>query len=181
MFRGTHNKTKAPNFMKLTKSQKQALDEEQTRQDLEDAKYRARGITVGTAFGGTTEVTMRGPGASFLYSLMQPVEVVELIHQLSANIGCHINILPRRDFASWRDWKVSDEELAHAKGLQNLQGVGWPPFVNDMTPHMQIGANLASAEEQPGFIAQNVQEKKHVATKKAVNKRSTKRSRTSTK
>jgi hypothetical protein len=163
--------------MPLTKKQQQGLDEERLKQDLEDAKYRARGITVGTAFGGTTEITMRGPGASFLYSLMQPVEVVELIHQLSANIGCHIHITPRKDFASWRDWKVSDAELSHARGVQLLQGVGWPPFVNDMAPHMQIGGNLPSPEKQPGFALRHPKEKENVATKKADNKRSVKRTR----
>jgi len=170
--------------MALSKKQKaleQALKHEKAQQDFEDARYRARGLTVGTAFGGTTEITMRGPGASFLYSLMQPVEVVELIHQLSANIGCHIHILPRKDFASWRDWRVSEEELAHARGVQQLQGVGWPPFVSNMDPHTQVGANLPPPEEQPGFIAQQVQEKENVATKKAVNKRTTKRSRTTSK
>ena len=167
--------------MALTKKQQQALDEERFQQDLDEARYRARGITVGTAFGGTTEITMRGPGASFLYSLMQPVEVVELINQLSANIGCHIHIMPRQDFASWRDWKVTPEELEHARGVQQLQGVGWPPFVSDMAPHNQVGANLPPPEEQPGLIAQKVQEKENVATKKAVNKRTTKRSRTTSK
>jgi hypothetical protein len=69
---------------------------------------RARSVTVGTAFGGTTEVSMRGNGDKFLYSIMQPVEVIELIHQLAANIGCHIAVKPRDDFGSWREWRVPE-------------------------------------------------------------------------
>jgi len=161
----------------LTKKQIRDRENKRHHYDLQEEQCRARGITVGTAFGGTTELTMRGPGAQFLFSLMQPVEVVELIHQLSANIGCHIHITPRKDFASWRDWKVSDEELAHARGVQQLPGVGWPPFVSDMDPHTQVGARLPAPEKQPGFALRYPKEKENVATKKADNKRSVKRTR----
>jgi hypothetical protein len=136
---------------------------------------RAQSITVGTAGGGTTEITMRSASGKFLWNTYQPVEVIELIHQLSANVGCHLQLVPRKDFASWRDWKVTPEELAHARGEQYLPGAGFPPFVNDMSDHTQVGRPI------PTPIAQEVQEKENVATKKAVNKRSTKRSRTSTK
>jgi hypothetical protein len=113
---------------------------------------------------------------------MQPVEVVELIHQLSANVGCHLQLIPRQDFASWRDWKVSEEQLEHTRGIQATQGLGFAPFVNDMAPHAQVGANLPSPEEQAGLPNNlNVPEKKNVATKKAINKRTTKRSRATAK
>jgi len=167
--------------MAIDKEKKKELEEMRFLQDVEDAKYRARGVTVGTAFGGTTEITMRGPGANFLYTLLQPVEVIELIHQLSANVGCHLQLMPRKDFASWRDWKVSEEELAHVRGGWNLPGGGFPPFVNDMAPHQQIGANLPPPEDQSGRPKIIKQEKENVATKKAVNKRTTKRSRSSAK
>jgi len=90
-------------------------------------------ITVGTAFGGTTEVSMRSDDGRNVWCLMQPVEVIELIHQLSANVGCHVALKPRKDFASWRDWRVTEDEQ------QRLQG--WAPFVNDMAPYSQLGAN----------------------------------------
>ena len=167
--------------MKLTKEQRQRLEEDRLNAEAEDQRRRSRSITVGTAFGGTTEVTMRGGGGNFLYCIMQPVEVIELIHQLSANVGCHLQLVPRQDFASWRDWKVSPEELAHARGIQHMPGVGFAPKVNDMAPHSQVGANLPSPDEQPGRKQIKVEEKENVATKKAVNKRSTKRSRTSAK
>jgi hypothetical protein len=104
---------------------------------------RARSITVGTAFGGTTEIGMRCNDGRFVWSLMQPVEVIELIHQLAANVGCHLSLAPRRDFSSWRDWRVSEEERLHLNGH--------PPFPNDMAPHNQVGANLPPPEQQPGL------------------------------
>lgn len=168
--------------MKPTKEQRQRLEEDRLNAEAEDQRRRARSITVGTAFGGSTEVTMRGSGGNFLYSIMQPVEVVELIHQLSANVGCHLQLIPRQDFASWRDWKVSEEQLEHTRGIQATQGLGFAPFVNDMAPHAQVGANLPSPEEQAGLPNNlNVPEKKNVATKKAINKRTTKRSRATAK
>ena len=142
---------------------------------------RAQSITVGTAGGGTTEITMRSASGKFLWNTYQPVEIIELIHQLSANVGCHLQLVPRKDFASWRDWKVTPEELAYARGEQYLPGVGFPPFVNDMALSQQVGANLPTPEEQPGRKKAEVKEKENVATKKAVNKQSTKRSRTSSK
>lgn len=116
-----------------------------------EARDRARSVTVGTAFGGVTELTMRRADGTFTYAIMQPVEVIELIHQLSANVGCHMQLVPRKDFASWRDWKLTEAELAHYRGVQPLPGVGWPPHVNDMAPHNQVGANLPPPEQQPGL------------------------------
>ena len=148
---------------------------------MESNDSRAQSITIGTAGGGTTEITMRGMNGTFLWNAYQPVEVIELIHQLSANVGCHLQLVPRNDFASWRDWKVTPEELAHARGEQYLPGVGFPPFVNDMSPHNQVGANLPTPDEQPGRKKVEAKEKENVATKKAVNKRTTKRSRATSK
>ena len=159
---------------------KKALNAIQAQHDIhnfESNLNRARSVTVGTSFGGTTEVSMRGPGAGFLFCIMQPVEVIELIHQLAANVGCHIQLQPRRDFASWRDWKYTEEELAHYRGPQILPGVGHAPHVNDMAPHSQVGANLPPPEQQPGMkIETPIKEQEHaVATKKTVNRRNTKR------
>jgi hypothetical protein len=152
---------------------------------------RARAVSVGTAFGGTSEIVMRGDSGNHLYCYMQPVEVLELIHQLAANIGCHLAIQPREDFASWRNWHVPADERkrlgAHA------------PFVSDMA----LFSNKGSSGETPApeLLGSNTyieassvnvltdQEKKHVsvsvekigdrdevmATKKIINKRSTKR------
>jgi hypothetical protein len=143
-------------------------------QDLDSQLNRARSVTVGTAFGGTTEISMRANDGSNLWCVMQPVEVIELIHQLAANVGCHINLQPRRDFSSWRDWKYTEEELAHYRGVQPLPGVGHAPHVNDMAPHQSKGQVLPPPELQPGLkIERNDHEP--VATEKTVNRRSTKR------
>jgi hypothetical protein len=113
------------------------------QQELQEAQNRARSVTVGTAFGGTTELIMRRTDGLFTFAIMQPVEVIEIIHQLAANVGCHLQLVPRKDFASWRDWRVSEEERLHLNGH--------PPFPNDMAPHNQVGASLPPPEQQPGL------------------------------
>jgi hypothetical protein len=124
---------------------------------------RARSVLVGTSFSGTTEVTMRGMDGSILWTPMQPVEVIELIHQLAASVGCHINLQPRQDFSSWRNWR-SDEDIAKLNGSL--------PFSNELP--LDKRHSLPPPEEQPGMNI-NRSNDHAVATKKTVNKRSTKR------
>ena len=145
------------------------------QQHFEEAQTRARSVTVGTAFGGTTELTMRRGDGAFTFAIMQPVEVIELIHQLAANVGCHLQLTPRRDFAAWRDWKYTEAELAHYRGVQNLPGVGWPPHVNDMAPHMLVGANLPHPEQQPGMPMMENSGDKTVAVEAPKQRRKSKR------
>ena len=147
-----------------------ALLAEQDIANFSGELTRARSVTVGTAFGGTAEISMRSANGNHIWCLMQPVEVIELIHQLAANVGCHIQLKPRNDFASWRGWKVTEEEKLHLQGH--------PPFVNDISPHNQVGANLPPPEQQPGLkLSQEIRSPENVvATKKTVNKRSVKRS-----
>ena len=152
---------------------KQKLKEIQRKQDeanFASSLNRARSITVGTCFGGTTEIMMRGNDGTVLWSPMQPVEVIELIHQLAANVGCHIHLQPRKDFSSWRDWRVTEEEKIHLNGH--------PPFVNDMADHMEVGAKLPLPEQQPGLqpsLMAKDKQNETVATKKHQNRRSAKR------
>lgn len=118
------------------------IRELEAKMDLEnrESNYnRARSISVGTAFGGTSEIIMRGDGGRHLWCVMQPVEVVELIHQLAANVGCDAKIIPRKDFSSWRDWRVSEAEKNHLNGH--------PPFVNDMAVFQQLGRSGYDDEE----------------------------------
>lgn len=185
--------------MKLSKESKKRLaaieeqrvvhEAEQAFQNLKSNASRARSITVGTAFGGTTEISIRGDGGNTLWCLMQPVEVIELIHQLSANIGCHIHIQPRKDFSSWREWNLTEAEKLHYNGHV--------PFVNDLAPFAQLGVSGVDKElierlKVEGFQGfgggaggrieaptkenklLNKGEKNVVATKKTINRRSVK-------
>jgi len=115
------------------------MEAEMDLENRESNRNRARSITVGTAFGGTTEVMMRSDGGRHIWCTMQPTEVVELIHQLAANVGCNIVLKPRNDFASWRDWRVSEAEKKHLNGHA--------PFVNDMAVFQQLGASGYNDEE----------------------------------
>jgi hypothetical protein len=148
--------------MKTSELKKQ-LKELQNTQVFESAQCnstRARSISVGNAFGGTTEISLRGDGGRVLWVLLQPAEVTELIHQLAANIGCHIHIQPRNDFASWRQWKETTGQLSI-----NTEA----PWSNH-PPHAKI-----EHENQPGLSTPVRSNENVVATEKTVNRRSAKR------
>ena len=108
------------------------LEAEMDIENRESNRNRARSVTVGTAFGGTTELMMRSDGGRHIWCVLQPVEVIELVHQLAANVGCSVQLAPRKDFASWRDWRVSEAEKKHLNGHV--------PFVNDMAVFQKLGA-----------------------------------------
>ena len=149
--------------MKTFKKEAEKLNLKHQVRSLKAEQTRARSINVGTAFGGSTEISMRSQDSKHLWVIMQPVEVIELINQLAANIGCHIIIKPRKDFASWRQWNnnIDEEE-------------------QQMMTH---GKMLTPPEQQPGMLpppkqsALNIERKENepVAIKKTVNRRSTKR------
>ena len=126
---------------------KKKIEQLQYQQEVEGFESnvnRSRSITIGTSFGGTTEISMRGNGDRFLYCIMQPVEVIELIHQLAANVGCHIAIKPRDDFGSWREWKIPNAEKKHLNEH--------PPFVNDMAVFQRLGAAGFNQEQAEAVI-----------------------------
>lgn len=102
-----------------------------------DRFNRARSITVGTAMNGAIEMMMRADG-KHIWATLSPVEVVELIHQMAAGIGCHIHMQPRNDFASWRNWR-------HADGPN---GNGFPPF-NVGFPELPQQEEKLSIETEP--------------------------------
>ena len=132
----------------------------ESKMDLEnrESNYnRARSITVGTAFGGTSEIMMRTDGGRHIWCVMQPVEVIELIHQLAANVGCSAQLTPRKDFASWRDWRVSEAEKKHLNGHV--------PFVNDMAVYQQLGASGYNDEEAKRIMDILAKVKKYVNEK----------------
>ena len=139
------------------------VDEQMSATSRDGDMYRARSVLVGTAFGGTTEISLRNMDGSVTWALLQPVEAIELIHQLAASVGCHINLQPRNDFSSWRNWR-SEEDIAKLNGN--------PPFSNELP--LDKRHSLPPFEEQPGVNITRSAE--HVvATKKIINKRSVKR------
>lgn len=150
---------------KETKKRLSEMAEQQEIANRAGELSRARSVTVGTAFGGTTELSMRSSDGTHVWCILQPVEVIELIHQLAANVGCHIAIKPREDFSSWRGWKTTEAQVEFS---------GHPPFSNDVPNADNVGANLPPPEQQPGMKL-NRSNDDVVATKKTVNRRSAKR------
>lgn len=171
--------------------QKRAVEFQQQLDILNQREVlnRARGVTIGTAFGGVTEMSMRRTDGVTTFAILQPVEVVEIIHQLAANIGCHINIQPRKDFASWRNWKYTEEELAHYRGHEIRPGVGHAPHVKSIAPHVKSiaphidrGSVLPPAEQQPGLqpaMMARSENEQTVADQKPVKRSRAKRAATS--
>jgi hypothetical protein len=82
--------------------------EENELANLESNRNRARSFSVGTAFGGIIEVSMRGDFHN-MWCLLQPVEAVEFIEQLAAASGLQVALRPKQDFASWRGWNVETD------------------------------------------------------------------------
>lgn len=132
--RETENKIEVDRLEKLRQ-----MEMEMDLENRESNRNRARSITVGTSFGGTTEIMMRADGGRHIWCTLQPVEVIELLHQLAGNVGVNVDVKPRKDFASWRDWRVSEAEQRHLNGH--------PPFVNDMAVFQKLGASGYSEEE----------------------------------
>ena len=179
LFLGTHNRQPTVKRSKEHKEAMERVGKDLSIADMESQKDRARSISIGTAFGGTVEISMRTHGGSHAYSILQPVEAVELIHQLCAQIGCHINLTPRKDFASWRDWEFNEKHLAHHRGIQHSAGEGHPPqtLTSNVDESMEIATTLPPPEKQPGMklTADHTEEKENVvAIEKTVNKSSTK-------
>ena len=135
------------------KKQIQELQNQQTLETMQSNLTRARSITVGTAFGGMTEISLRGDGDKRLWVLLTAAETLELIHQLAGNIGCLIHIKPRNDFGSWRQWKETEEQ----------------PQLNS-----SLRAKIEH-ENQPGSSTPVRSNENVMATKKTVNRRNTKR------
>jgi hypothetical protein len=171
-----------------TKAQKKLIDahnlkmrQRQFENALLESATRARSVIVGTAFGGVSEISMRRMDGTVTFALLQPVEMVELIHQMAASIGCHINLRPRDDFSSWRQWKNSKVELDYFRNDERPTGGGHPPHMQEL--HKDARTNpLPPPEQQPGLqpamMARSNENEQTVADQKPVKRRSTKRAAT---
>lgn len=79
-------------------------------ESMKSTQTRGRSVLCGTCFNGQVEVTIRADGNKVLWVPLNPGEVSELIHQLSATIGCTATITPRTDVLSWRQWQNTKTE-----------------------------------------------------------------------
>jgi hypothetical protein len=140
------------------------MQAEQQIKVVQDGVNRARSVTVGTAFGGTIEISMRVDGGS-IWAILQPVEALELAHQIAAAAGCHVAMRPREDFGSWREWKPESSRAPQFPAWSEH-----PPQVENK-PTEQM---LPTPEKQPGMKTTR-SNKNVMATEKTVDRRSTKR------
>jgi len=129
---------------KLQKELQHKLQKQNLENDIAANQNRAKSVTVGTAFGGAIELMMRKHDGNVVWATLQPVEVIELLHQLAAGVGCHLHLQPREDFASWRNWKTETPEE-----IRQLNG--HPPFASDINPHELRARMLPKPENQPGM------------------------------
>lgn len=129
---------------------------------------RARGVLIGTAFGGTVEISLRREDGLTVFAILQPVEAIEILHQMAASLGCHLQLAPRNDFASWRNWKPDEN------GGRLIRS--HPPFQEDFDDH-KLG--IMPPPAHPAQLGTNTTNKRNkedvVAIKENINKRSTKR------
>ena len=141
---------------------------------LDANRNRAQTVSIGMSGSGMTEITMRGDDGTFLWNVYRPAQVIELIHQLASNVGPRIHIQPRKDFASYREWKdfASYREWKEVPEEEKTYLNGFSPFADQ-----QIGCEKTELLPQE---TNKSMEKDNVATKKAVNKRASKRSRATT-
>lgn len=132
-------------FRRATLERQRKLRAQEIANDLEAMNNRARSVAVGTAFGGTVDLTMRRPDGVCTYAILQPVEAIELIHQLAAAVGCHIHIQPRKDFSSWRQWKNVDDSR------QDFVGNHQAPSPEYLPENKVKARELPLPQQQPGM------------------------------
>lgn len=151
------------NLMKMKEIEEKMLVENRSS-DLK----RFRSLTIGTAFGGTTEISVRANDGSVYWGLFTPVEVVELIHQLSSNIGCHLHLRPRNDFASWRDWGPNqNNSLGYSSNIpEKLTGNTDNNYALEHFSQIATGLNLLATGSPPhSNIPKNLNESEKSSTK----------------
>ena len=88
----------------------QELEENFQFNSLKSNVNRARSITVGTAFGGVVEISLR-TDTNVFFAQLQPTEAVEIIEQLASACGLQIAMRPKQDFSAWRDWGDGETDI----------------------------------------------------------------------
>lgn len=145
---------------------------------LKANKNRARSFTVGTAFGGIVEVSMRGDYHN-LWCLLQPVEAVEFIEQLAAATGLQVALRPKQDFATWRGWNIETDKKYWMGSARWQLGEDESNSQNKTLPEVRTNNQLSPAEEPEESLtdetAQNNIEEEAEAIDSATKKNSRKK------
>lgn len=127
-----------------------ALHEENEYKATLDNRGRCRSITVGTAFGGTIEITLRNE-FSTMYALLQPVEAVEFMEQIAAGCGIELAMRPKQNFTSWRGWAFDDESSnSYMKGSApwQLEGQEFNKKLQAMREDMMLEVEHAKMQAE---------------------------------
>lgn len=98
--------------------------EHQEYLSIQQNPYRARSVTVGTAFGGVVELVVRSDAAT-VWAQMQPVEAIELMEQIAAGCGIEIAMRPKQNFASWRGW---EDIIGQKIQIEGIEWKGTAPY-----------------------------------------------------
>lgn len=88
----------------------QVVMQQQEIDNLKSSLTRGRSLVCGTCFNGMVEVMIRGDGNKILWVVLSPQETGELIHQLTAAIGCTATLAPRDDFLDYRGWQKAKQK-----------------------------------------------------------------------
>jgi hypothetical protein len=97
----------------MSEDRNEAIHAVLQQQEIESVKSsltRGRSLVCGTCFNGMVEVMIRGDGNKILWVVLSPQETGELIHQLTAAIGCTATLAPRNDFLDYRDWQAAKQK-----------------------------------------------------------------------
>ena len=121
----------------------QSFYEQQEYLSLQQSPYRARSVTVGTAFGGVVELVVRSDAAT-VWAQMQPVEAIELMEQIAAGCGVEIAMRPKQNFASWRGW---EEVLQQKIQIEGYEWKGTAPYQLNHQSQVKESKLLKESEE----------------------------------
>jgi len=97
----------------MSEDRNEAIHAVMQQQEIDNVKSsltRGRSLACGTCFNGMVEVIIRGDGNKILWVILSPQETGELIHQLTAAIGCTATLAPRNDFLDYRGWQAAKQK-----------------------------------------------------------------------
>jgi hypothetical protein len=142
---------------KLSKNRKKIneLCEENEIDSINSNRYRARSITVGTAFGGIVEISMRTQ-SGYMYAQLQPTEAIELIEQLAAGIGVEVAMRPKVNFASWRGWEEVIEQRIGFDKIAWKGAAAWQLDGDKLEKNLQLKGDGVTKQLLPAKEKKNI-------------------------